>query len=214
MVGPYVATESSTYAEANLGLRVGDERTLDIPPVRARAAEVRALLDALLLEGVTVIDRIGAANLAALGRYRWPKNVTELADVAERLAAPIVENGNMSAAAKRLGKHHSTSQEWADCRPVFLVIGRRRQSPVTRSRGFPQAALVALGVRPGPLHPPPRRRRRQRPTDARNTPALRNLDIAERRAVQRARRILARFEPVRRAACLRAIALLCATDEP
>jgi DNA-binding NtrC family response regulator len=72
--------------------------TLEIPPLRARVAEIAPLADAFLASAAATLDRTQPFRLAPdtlhyLERYAWPGNVRELRNVIERAA--MLANGDL-----------------------------------------------------------------------------------------------------------------------
>ncbi len=131
------ATIDALVASGRLDERLADRlgaRAVAIPPLTARAEDLRALvLDQLARFGVRVHGRalgVEAAALAELGEHGWPGNEVELADVL--LRATLAARGEVLRAADlaAVGFHADSRIE----APPRLVAGgipnpRRRRRP-------------------------------------------------------------------------------------
>lgn len=83
------------------------------PPIANRAHEIIELLDQLMAEQGSPVraSQLSPGRQAGLVRYGWPGNQDELRLAALRIGAYLAAEGNLSAAARSLGLHHSTLRE-------------------------------------------------------------------------------------------------------
>jgi hypothetical protein len=83
------------------------------PPLATRPREIVELLDQLMAEQASPVraSQLPLDRQAALARYPWPGNQDELRTAAIRIGAYLASAGNLSAAARVIGLHHSTLRE-------------------------------------------------------------------------------------------------------
>ena len=83
------------------------------PPISSRSREIVGLLDALMMEQGSPLraSHLVTERQESLSLYAWPGNQEELRTAAIRIAAYLASGGNLSAAARVLGVHHSTLRE-------------------------------------------------------------------------------------------------------
>ena len=83
------------------------------PPLATRPREIVELLDQLMAEQASPVraSQLPLDRQAALARYAWPGNQEELRTAAIRIGAYLASAGNLSAAARVIGLHHSTLRE-------------------------------------------------------------------------------------------------------
>ena len=83
------------------------------PPLATRPREIVKLLDQMMAEQASPVraSHLPLDRQAALARYAWPGNQEELRTAAIRLGAYLASAGNLSAAARVIGLHHSTLRE-------------------------------------------------------------------------------------------------------
>lgn len=109
----YVAAPTLERVRAALDDTAVHFDVIATPPIASRAKEIVELLDTLMTEQGS---RLRASHLVAdrqeaLRRYDWPGNQEELRTAAIRIDAHLGNAGNLSAAARALGVHHSTLRE-------------------------------------------------------------------------------------------------------
>lgn len=95
-------------------MRIGDELTFALRPMKRRRGDGVAALTALLQvhNPAVALRHVGAANLERLNTFPWPRDLDDLREAVPRLEALILARGNGRAAAERLGLHHSSLQKW------------------------------------------------------------------------------------------------------
>lgn len=109
-VQPIFVAPTIEHAKKVLGSAADLFRHLVIPPIASRPKDVPALLDLMLAEEGCRhrVAELGDDRLEAMRAYAWPRNRTELRETAHRIAALLVHQGNMSAAAAMLREDYET----------------------------------------------------------------------------------------------------------
>jgi transcriptional regulator of acetoin/glycerol metabolism len=103
-IRPIIAATSYEQARELLGdERAQHLRTIGIPPLADRRADVPRLFDILFVRQGSrrTIAELGAARVAALMQYDWPRNFDDVRRHAPRLLA-LIEHGSVRAAARAL----------------------------------------------------------------------------------------------------------------
>jgi hypothetical protein len=107
-------------------------QVVEVPPVRRRKSDLRALVDHELAQRGSDLRFAGlsAANQTALSRYEWPGNLPRLREVVDWLHA-IGSTGSIRRAADRLAVSRSSLQDWLD--QIGLGLPLRRRSSAKKS---------------------------------------------------------------------------------
>jgi len=90
-------------------------RVVNIPPIRARRADVPGILNALFaqppLSSHLEVAALGADTVERLQEFDWPGNFKDLRNAAPRVLAYIETNRNLRAAAEKVGRKHQSLGE-------------------------------------------------------------------------------------------------------
>lgn len=112
---PRVIVSASTVerAHASLDTTAIPFSTIETPAIETRPREIIGLLDELMKESESPVraSHLALDRQEAVSRHPWPANQVELRAAAIRIGAYLASGGNLSAAAKSLGVHHSTLAE-------------------------------------------------------------------------------------------------------
>jgi len=129
--------------------------TIVVPPLRARLAELPALVDAILVALAAQQQRppllLSADALAALGRHTWPGNVRELDAVLAR-AAVLTKSRVLTAAHFDLEAGHEQDEAAGTLSSAVSEVERRRILDALREcNGNQTRAAKLLGISRGTL---------------------------------------------------------------
>jgi transcriptional regulator of acetoin/glycerol metabolism len=136
-------------------------RTLTIPPLRERPADIRPIVEHLQRESASgsVTCRLSADALAALTRYKWPGNVRELCTVIRETLArrpgAVLTSVDLPAQLQHAGRAAMLSR-------IEIVERDAIRQALAEAGGNKSAAAIALGMSRKTLH---RRIRRYRLDD-------------------------------------------------
>jgi hypothetical protein len=102
---PIVAAPSLQSARVTFESAGDRLKEIEIPPIKARPEDVRALIDMLLLElkAAVRLNALAPERQEAVCAFEWPHNHADLRRNAPRLRAYLENNCNLSAAARALG---------------------------------------------------------------------------------------------------------------
>lgn len=124
------STPSLDLARKDVGLEfVGRAYQVTIPPLRERAGDVATLLERAFIErrsSLRLSDFI-ESNQTALLSYRWPRNLEELHETADRLVQLAPHTTDRSAAAA-LKIPRTNLQRWLDSIGLELPLVRTPDS--------------------------------------------------------------------------------------
>jgi len=136
-------------------------RTVVIPPLRERPADIRPIAEHLQQESApgSVACRLSADALASLTRYKWPGNVRELCTVIRetqsRRPGAVLTSVDLPAALQDMGRTAVLSR-------IEIVEREAIRQALAEADGNKSAAAIALGMSRKTLH---RRIRRYRLDD-------------------------------------------------
>ncbi|GAA3232197.1 transcriptional regulator MimR [Pseudonocardia petroleophila] len=135
--------DGARYSPAVADLLAGFRRTVTVPPLRNRSADLPALVTALLADLAPDRDaRLSAEALRTLARHGWPGNVAELRDALDtalrRRPVGVVQVGDLPASCQ--------SAPRGALRPVDRAERDAIVAALRETDGNRAAAAAVLGV--------------------------------------------------------------------